>query len=60
MLLSHKESKALSREALPRLNSGQFWCILLPGDLWAIPGMVFSCLPQEERNVKDIRMDQYW
>lgn len=30
------------------------------GDLWVIPGMVFSRLPQEERNVKDIRMDQYW
>lgn len=60
MLRSHKESKALSREPLPQLSGGQFWCILLTGDLWAIPDMVFSCLPQEERNVKDTRMDQYW
>lgn len=41
---SHKESKALSREPLPQLGGGQFWCILLTGDIWAIPGMVFSCL----------------
>lgn len=49
MLPSHEESKTLSKEPMPGLSGGQFWYVLLTGGLWAVPGMVLKCRPQEGR-----------